>query len=474
MYAKRLFLPPICSHRVEDFLESIIFPLHESGSLTILKILAQRNYACLLVSTSGATALLRYTPGEVSITSGSKQVLRSLHRLLLRKISELCRHGSSPELLLVFIGENPLPDAESRVAAALTRSGARVAIFSAFFIAFHWFLSSFTRLDLALGMLLSLVVTTLAAVALPPYLMLRALPRWRVPRGQMVRVYKVVLERLDDEVYTAALLAKASISKRRGAYLRPDEVRRVLEEWGVPVREVKLLEYDLYRMLGDGERAVLYITPVPEVTALSLGFARRFSSIVLNAELLVDLEPDELSAVLEHELEHLDRRDTVFLALMLALGLAPLAFANPLAAHASALAAYLAAYAVFLILLSRAVEVRADLAAAARKGAEPLKRAVIKLEYPELLRGMSLRSRVLSILSLSPQPPAWLRIAILEKHAGKRYSLLRALLANVLALKLALEFDRCPITRTCPDSLTQEAGWRSVAALSSTSYSRNT
>lgn len=159
---------------------------------------------------------------------------------------------------------------------------------------------------------------------------------------------------------------------------------------------------------------------------------------------------------------------------MLALGLAPLAFANPLAAHASALAAYLAAYAVFLILLSRAVEVRADLAAAARKGAEPLKRAVIKLEYPELLRGTSLRSRVLSILSLSPQPPAWLRIAILEKHAGKRYSLLRALLANVLALKLALEFDRCPITRTCPDSLTQEAGWRSVAALSSTRYSRNT
>jgi|GEM_PF-2486840 len=449
MYAKKLFLPPACSHGVGDFLEKIVLPLHESGSLDIPRMLVKRNYACLLVNIGRATVLVHYTPGEVGIASGSEQALRHLLRLLLRKLSELCKQSRSPELLLVFVGDSSVPDTEGKAAAILTRSGVRAAIFSALFIVLHWFLSAVVRADFSLSVLLSLCLVTFAATLISPFLILRAIPRWKIPRGQKVRVYKVVLERLDDRVYTSALLAKASISKHPVARLDVNEVRRTLEEWGVPVREVRLLEFDLNTMLGDDERIALYITSVPEITALSLGFSRRYSNIVLNAELLVDLEPEELSAVIEHELEHFRRKDAIFLSLTLVMGLAPLAFAQQLAVQASALAAYLVSFSAFLILLCRAIETRADLAAAARKSAQSLKRAVVKLEYSELLRSMSLSSKVLSVLNPSPQPPAWLRIAILERYAEGGCSLLKAFLYNALALKLAVEFDSTGGFKSC-------------------------
>jgi len=414
-----------------------------------LEMLVQKNRACLLVSIGNTAALLHYTPCEVSIASGSKQALKSLYGMLLEKLSESCRRSRNPELLLVFVGENLIPDAESRLAAVLSRSAVRAVIFSALFIMLYWILHNTSGVDFTLSMLLSLAVTVFAATALPPYLVLRAIPRWRVSREQRVRVYRVVLDRLDNEVHTAALLAKASMARRPGAYSRPEEVRKTLEGWGVPVREISLFEFDFSCVLGAHRRTRLYITSVPEVTALALGPFRGYSGIVLNAELLVDLKPEELSAVLAHELEHLKHKDSLLLSLTLLLGLALLIFAHQLVAQVWVLAAHSAALLAFFTLLCRATEVRADLAAAAEKGAEPLRRAIVKLEYPELVRSTSLRSRILSVVNPSPRPPAWLRIAILEKYSKGGRSFLRAFLANILALKMAVEFDFASWSKSC-------------------------
>lgn len=449
MYTRRFFLPPICFYEVEDFLGKVVLPLHEVGSLTVLRMLLQRGHACLLVGVGGKTALVRCTPGEVSISSTSKQVLRSLYKLLLKRLSETCWRDRVPELLLVYVGDSAIPDAESKVAAILSRGLARSVVFSVLFVTLYWALVGAAKVDFTVGTLLSLATTFFTAITLPPYLILRAIPRWKVTRERGVRVYRVLIERLDGDVITAALLAKTALSKHPGRYLHPSDIKKVLEEWGVPVRGVTILELDFSGLLGGSEKVELYITSVPEISALSLSFIHGYPSIILNAELLADLEPHELSAVLAHELEHLKHGDALFLPLALLLGLMPLAFIGPLLVkHALLLAVYLAVLVTFLTLLCRAVEVRADLGAAAEKGVEPLKRAIVKLEYPELLRSTSLRSRIVSLAKPSLRPPAWLRIVALEKYSG-RSSLIEALLINILAPRLAAAFEHTGCSKSC-------------------------
>lgn len=355
---------------------------------------------------------------KLVVGSANERALNFFLNSFFLKLSNLCR--AEPELVIVFLGNQLLPVEGSRLAAFLSRGGLGVLVFAA--------VASCLGVPLSALGVPPLVSTALAfsaslpvALLLGPAAALRALPRWSLPPGQPLRVFVAKLASLNGDIELAASFAKISLAKKFGE-LKPEDVLSELESWGVPVKEVSILRIPspAARFCSGGRCPEFFLTTSHKVVAVSYSAFGR-PKVVLGVDALIDLDQDEVHAVIAHELSHVKHRDSVALTFFASLaGLLLLTGLEASLLNPPVLLGFLLSAAYSVVLLWRTLELRADLEAARAVGQVPLRRALIKLEYPSLARSSSLFRRILEVFLPTTHPPAWLRLAALEKASLQR------------------------------------------------------
>ncbi|MEM0493659.1 MAG: M48 family metalloprotease [Thermofilum sp.] len=438
MYVKSLYLPLLCFSRSRSKPEDVLLALQRKGLLSFS--LRSRWAGC-------ETWRARTHFGDVLITlnneekliveSEEKKALDFFLKSFFLEVSALCR--AEPELVIVFLGDQLLPVGGSRLAAFLSRGALGVLVFAAVVTCLEAPLSAL-GIPFLLSTALAFSISLPIALLLGPAVALRALPRWRMPHGQPLRIIVAKLVSLDSDVELAASFAKLSLAKKPGE-LTPDAVISELESWGVPVRGVSVLEFPspAARFCNGGECPEFFLTTSRRVLAVSYS-ALGGSKVVLGVDALIDLDQDEVHAVVAHELSHIKHGDSATLTLVASLvGLLLLAGLEVLLLNIPALIAVFLAGVYAVTLLWRALELRADLEAALKAGRAPLRRALIKLEYPSLAKSSSPHRRILSVFLPTAHPPVWLRLAALEKACLQKNLFREALKIIASSLFLAVE-----------------------------------
>ncbi len=167
--------------------------------------------------------------------------------------------------------------------------------------------------------------------------------------------------------------------------------------------------------------------PVPKITlsnsmvpnAAASGINPDRGTIMITTGLLVQLDEDEIYGVIGHEMAHLNGRDSIILFALTA--------AEYLLRIYVFLPVFLAAPFIYLILamgtvyfIAKFFEARADLESAIKIGKpEVLASALRKISFQRLRYERAPEYRVQEWLSWDPHPPAYFRIARLEKLEGR-------------------------------------------------------
>ncbi|QOJ78281.1 M56 family metallopeptidase [Infirmifilum lucidum] len=377
-----------------------------------------------LVKKQEAEISVKYIGGVVQACASDDQAVRDFARELANYASSAC--NASPEVVLLLTDGKQLDTNPDVFGEALFQ---RLRSYSlAFFVAVTMFLpvilSTLGFRDV-LGVSVTTILFTFLILLLAPVLYSR-FNCLEVPTCcKRVFLLRIAVDEIKREDILSLAVAKHILAKKNKPLMLND-AERVLRDVGVEPRDIRLKEVDLDSILSRlsrkyGFRVNVCITPSPRRNAYTLGLFRMVSRVYVTAGLLLDSSPRELEAILAHELAHLKHRDSFKLFTAASVECAARAFLLSVFQPPLIL---LAGYSILLFFLFskllQHMELEADAEASRATSVEDFVSALVRFEYPELVKSGS-RVEKRFAATFSAHPPASVRIwALLSRSRAYR------------------------------------------------------
>ncbi|MEZ0345452.1 MAG: M48 family metalloprotease [Infirmifilum sp.] len=409
---KLFFLPLMClspNFSYRDFLSYLkqmgYDPLDIHGETTI-------------VFEEGNRIRIAYLDGIVQACSDSEEPLEKIRKRIITYFLAECR--GDPEVVLLLTDGKQLeayPDDSlaSKLHQKLRGAFSLLIVLLSFIAPILWSLYNPGYLVFAS---LASIFLLFAFLLFSPFFKL-APNCIRIPDdARRVFLVRVATEDLSDsDLILFGVVKHLVIKNIRG--LDNDKLKNILDEVGIKYSKVLIEELNLQDILkrltmSFKVKTKLCLVPSPKRNAFTVGLVPRWSRIYVTVGLLLDLSQQEFEAVLAHEFAHIKRHDLLRVFTMLGAEYITRTFLLslfyiPLPLLLSYFLIYTYAVANFL----QRLEYNADKEACKKKYDRSLLRALIKLEFPALMRSEKLSERLKGRVLPSSHPPPFNRIMAL-------------------------------------------------------------
>jgi heat shock protein HtpX len=372
---------------------------------------SESNGGVISFTLEGFDITLEYTGGVIRACSESEKALKIFRKTILDHFLLECR--DNPEVILV-LSDGKQIEAYPEMGLGSWFFQATQNLVPVFLITASVALPIlFSLYGIATPLLASLVtiMALLVFLSILP-LVYRGSSCIRVPRdSKTLFLVRVQLNGLSSEDVTLLAIVKHILSRERRV-LDEERIKRLLDDIGLSYERVTVEEISLADILQSackkvGVKADLCIVPSSQRNAYALGLIPKLARIYLTVGLLLDLSQREVEAVLAHELAHLKNRHILKVFSLLSLEYIVRTYLiTSFYVLFPVIAVYLLAYMYVVSRLLWRIEFAADREAAQASGAENLVSALVKLEYPALLRSEKPLERLKSrcIPSSHPHP----------------------------------------------------------------------
>ncbi|GEM_PF-3489992 len=250
-----------------------------------------------------------------------------------------------------------------------------------------------------------------------------------------LKIYKKLIDRivktgevykLKEEIYRLILEGKKCFVKDI-----------ILKCYDVNLRkeDIRIKEVNLFRLAKKAFSKIglpppkIYLVNSLDLNAAALGIHPSFSSIIVTSGLLIELEENEVEAVLAHEASHIKHRDTFTLYVLssvLYLIQAYLAYITlPLLLALSLRLGIICTTLTIFFFIAKIIEVKADLDAAWTNNPSSLAFALEKIA-PKRSK-VEKRRRLKDWISWTSHPPLSFRIYVLRNYPANKHGWLTAL-----------------------------------------------
>lgn len=358
---------------------------------------------------------LTYHCGVVYACSKSEKSLLDLKRKLLGALFSECRQ--EPEVVIVLSDRKQLeifPGGgffSSLVKKAENVFPYILLLFS-FIIPVVFLLYNWAPLILV-SVLTSVFLLVLLVFAPLLYMKSNCL---EIPKdARSITLIRIRSNSVSNEDLTLFALVK-HVALKKIEELDVEKIQALLEDIGIKYKRVDMEKVDISELFDKvkrkfGKNVSFCLLPSPDRNAFTLGIFPRLSKIYVTVGLLLDLNEQELEAVLSHELAHLIGYDSLKIFTFLSMEYILRAYIlSTLYVPLPMLVSYFCLYIYTVSRLLWKIELNADREVANRVGAEGLIRAIVKLMYPELAKSESFVQRFKQVFIPTSHPPPQTRI----------------------------------------------------------------